>query len=176
MLRDFAEQMFEIIIRFQVVGFRGFCNAVYNGARFCPCNRINHHPVLLTDTESTDRLLGGVVVHRHFSVIQEHLQIFFLVHRVLKPFPCLAFLWDFPDRFLCPRKISLHQRAYAQLAAEFPFFCRDAIQEDFNYKRVVLGRVSVQEIYKLMDEFGDRLLEKNIRHYLGIKIVRGSGN
>lgn len=55
-------------------------------------------------------------------------------------------------------------------------FSRKTIQEDFNYKRVVLGRVSVQEIYKLMDEFGDRLLEKNIRHYLGIKIVRGSGN
>mgnify|MGYP006875298422 CR=1 FL=1 len=55
-------------------------------------------------------------------------------------------------------------------------FSGKAIQEDFNYKRVVLGRVSVQEIYKLMDEFGDRLLEKNIRHYLGIKIVRGSGN
>ena len=50
-------------------------------------------------------------------------------------------------------------------------FSGKAIQEDFNYKRVVLGRVSVQEIYKLMDEFGDRLLEKNIRHYLGINTI-----
>lgn len=42
-----------------------------------------------------------------------------------------------------------------------------AIQENFNYKRVILGRVSVKEIYALMERYGDRLLEKNIRRYLG---------
>lgn len=42
-----------------------------------------------------------------------------------------------------------------------------AIQEDFNYKRVILGRISVKEIYALMEEYGDSLLEKNIRRYLG---------
>lgn len=46
-----------------------------------------------------------------------------------------------------------------------------AIQENFNYKRVILGRVSVVEIYKLMEAFGDSLLEKNIRRYLGKNIV-----
>lgn len=46
-----------------------------------------------------------------------------------------------------------------------------AIQEDFNYKRVILGRVSVMEIYKLMEEYGDNLLEKNIRRYLGKNAV-----
>lgn len=46
-----------------------------------------------------------------------------------------------------------------------------AIQEDFNYKRVILGRVSVKEIYTLMDKYGDTLLEKNIRRYLGRNIV-----
>lgn len=46
-------------------------------------------------------------------------------------------------------------------------FSGKAIQEDFNYKRVMLGRVSITEIYQLMDAYGDRLLEKNIRHYLG---------
>lgn len=46
-------------------------------------------------------------------------------------------------------------------------FSGKAIQEDFNYKRVVLGRVSVSEIYKLMNEYGGRLLEQNIRRYLG---------
>ena len=50
-------------------------------------------------------------------------------------------------------------------------FSGKAIQEDFNYKRVILGRVSVSEIYKLMDEYGDRLLEKNIRRYLGRNII-----
>lgn len=46
-----------------------------------------------------------------------------------------------------------------------------AIQENFNYKRVILGRISVIEIYKLMEEFGDSLLEKNIRRYLGKNAV-----
>ena len=46
-------------------------------------------------------------------------------------------------------------------------FSGKAMQEDFNYKRVMLGRVAVNEIYRLMDEYGDQLLEKNIRRYLG---------
>lgn len=46
-----------------------------------------------------------------------------------------------------------------------------AIREDFNYKSVILGRTSVTEIYKLMKQHGDVLLEKNIRKYLGRNIV-----
>ncbi len=46
-------------------------------------------------------------------------------------------------------------------------FSGKAIQEDFNYKRVILGRVNVTEIKRLMEEYGDRLLEKNVRRYLG---------
>lgn len=42
-----------------------------------------------------------------------------------------------------------------------------AVQEDFNYKSVILGKVAVSEIHKLMREYGDALLEKNIRRYLG---------
>lgn len=46
-----------------------------------------------------------------------------------------------------------------------------AVQENFNYKRVILGRVSVREIYKLMEQYGERLLEKNIRRYFGKNAV-----
>lgn len=46
-----------------------------------------------------------------------------------------------------------------------------AIQEDFNYKRVIVGKVSVAEIYHLIEEFGDTLFEKNIRRYLGRNAV-----
>lgn len=49
-----------------------------------------------------------------------------------------------------------------------------AVREDFNYKRVIIGRVSVMEIYRLMKEHGDALLEKNIRHYLGKNAVNSS--
>jgi len=46
------------------------------------------------------------------------------------------------------------------------------IVEDMNYMRVMVGRVSVQEIHRLFDEHGDRLLERNIRRYLGLHTNR----
>jgi hypothetical protein len=46
-----------------------------------------------------------------------------------------------------------------------------AIKEDLNYKEVILGRISVTEIARLMDQYGDSLLERNIRKYLGINAV-----
>lgn len=46
-----------------------------------------------------------------------------------------------------------------------------AVHENFNYKRVILGRVSVMEVYRLMEEYGDSLLEKNIRRFLGKNVV-----
>ena len=41
------------------------------------------------------------------------------------------------------------------------------VAEDLNFKRVLVGRISVREIHRLFDEHGDRLLERNIRRYLG---------
>ena len=58
-----------------------------------------------------------------------------------------------------------------QSQVRFEHLSGKAIQENFNYKRVLLGRVSVMEVYKLMEEFGDSLLEKNIRRYLGKNVV-----
>lgn len=49
--------------------------------------------------------------------------------------------------------------------------CGKSLQEDFNYKRVIIGKVSAHEIHKLIKEFGDSLLEKNIRRYLGKNTV-----
>ena len=43
-----------------------------------------------------------------------------------------------------------------------------AIVEDMNYMRVLIGRVSVQEIQRLFNDNGDKLLERNIRRYLGL--------
>ena len=47
-----------------------------------------------------------------------------------------------------------------------------AIIEDMNYMRVLVGRVSAQEIQRLFDEHGDGLLERNIRRYLGLHTNR----
>lgn len=43
-----------------------------------------------------------------------------------------------------------------------------AIAEDYNYKRVLIGKASVLQLAELLDRHHDRLLEKNIRKYLGL--------
>ena len=43
-----------------------------------------------------------------------------------------------------------------------------AIVEDMNFLRVLIGRISVQEIHRLFTQHGDKLLERNIRRYLGL--------
>lgn len=43
-----------------------------------------------------------------------------------------------------------------------------ALIEDMNYSRVCIGRIPAKEIAELMEQYGDRLLEKNIRRYLGL--------
>ena len=47
-----------------------------------------------------------------------------------------------------------------------------AIVEDMNYMRVLVGRVSVQEIHRMFNDHGDKLLERNIRRYLGLHTNR----
>jgi len=46
------------------------------------------------------------------------------------------------------------------------------IVEEFNYKRVLLGKISVLEVAALMERYGDALLERNIRKFLGLRINR----
>ena len=48
----------------------------------------------------------------------------------------------------------------------------EAIVEDMNYMRVLVGRVAVQEIQRLFNDHGDKLLERNIRRYLGLHTNR----
>ena len=43
-----------------------------------------------------------------------------------------------------------------------------AVIEDFNYRRVLIGKVSVTEIAELFNRHNDLLLERNIRRYLGL--------
>lgn len=44
-----------------------------------------------------------------------------------------------------------------------------AIVEDMDFSRVLVGKVSVTEIAALIDRHGERLLERNIRRYLGLQ-------
>ncbi|NMF60582.1 AIPR family protein [Pseudanabaena yagii] len=44
-----------------------------------------------------------------------------------------------------------------------------AIVEDMSFSRVLVGRISVTEIASLIERHGERLLERNIRRYLGLQ-------
>lgn len=44
-----------------------------------------------------------------------------------------------------------------------------AIVEDMDFSRILVGRISVTEIAGLISRHGDRLLERNIRRYLGLQ-------
>jgi hypothetical protein len=48
-------------------------------------------------------------------------------------------------------------------------FSGKAIVEDFNFSRVFVGRIAVSEISAMIDRHGERLLERNIRRYLGLE-------
>lgn len=41
--------------------------------------------------------------------------------------------------------------------------------DSFGFKRVFIGKVNVAELARLFDKYGDRLLEKNVRKFLGTK-------
>jgi hypothetical protein len=51
-----------------------------------------------------------------------------------------------------------------------------AVIENFDFKRVLVGKVAVSEIAKLMQRYGDSLLEKNIRKFLGVNKNRVNQN
>lgn len=43
-----------------------------------------------------------------------------------------------------------------------------AVFEDMNFSRVCIGQIAITEIAHLMEQFGEKLLERNIRRYLGL--------
>ena len=47
-----------------------------------------------------------------------------------------------------------------------------SIHEDFNFKRVLVGKINVVELSNLFEKHGDNLLDQNIRKYLGMSTNR----
>jgi hypothetical protein len=67
-----------------------------------------------------------------------------------------------------------HERLVKILQASKPVDDRlqlsgKALIEDMNFSRVLVGRISVHEIATLIERHGERLLERNIRRYLGLQ-------
>lgn len=48
-------------------------------------------------------------------------------------------------------------------------FAGKAVVEDFNFSRVIVGKIAVTEVAALIDRHGERLLERNVRRYLGLQ-------
>lgn len=62
------------------------------------------------------------------------------------------------------RLLSAHKRVDDQIA-----LTGQAVIEDFpNFRRALIGRMDVGQLANLFDRHGDRLLERNIRRYLGL--------
>ena len=66
-----------------------------------------------------------------------------------------------------------HQRLIALMQAMQPVndvlrLSGKAVVEDFDYIRVIVGKIPVREVADLLHRHGDRLLERNIRRYLGL--------
>ncbi|MDR1342425.1 MAG: AIPR family protein [Prevotellaceae bacterium] len=47
-----------------------------------------------------------------------------------------------------------------------------SIQEDFNFKRVLVGKINIVALARLFEKHGDNLLDQNIRKYLGLSANR----
>lgn len=63
-----GEQMFEIIIRFQLVQFCGFRYTVDHGTRLCSPDGIVKQPVFLADTKRADEPLAELSISTFPSV------------------------------------------------------------------------------------------------------------
>jgi hypothetical protein len=67
-----------------------------------------------------------------------------------------------------------HEAMVKQLQAHQPLtatlhFAGKAVVEDMAYSRVLIGRLAVRDVAQLMHTHGNKLLERNIRRYLGLR-------
>lgn len=67
-----------------------------------------------------------------------------------------------PERLVKILQSSKSVKATLQLSGK-------AIVEDMEFSRILVGRISVGEIASLISRHGERLLERNIRRYLGLQ-------
>ncbi len=73
MLRDLPKQIFQILVNFQIIGFRGLNKTVNNSTGLGSVNSVNDVPVGPADRKRTYRALGRGVVYRHHTVFKKRL-------------------------------------------------------------------------------------------------------
>ena len=75
----FYEALESIYEKFQIIGFCSFYNTVNDCGRFGSMDRIDHLPVFLSDTETTDCPFGCIIIDRNIPICEKYPEIFFLI-------------------------------------------------------------------------------------------------
>lgn len=70
-------------------------------------------------------------------------------------------------RYIGPEELLALLQARKPISAELQF-TGQATVETFDFRRVLIGRMSVIELARLTNEYDNQLFEKNIRRYLGL--------
>ena len=82
MSRNLFQKILYIVKRLQIIRFCSFHNTVNDCRRFGSMNRIDHLPILLPNTKSSDCPFAGVIVNRNVSVCEKYPKIFFLIQSI----------------------------------------------------------------------------------------------
>lgn len=80
--RNLFQKILYIVKRLQIIRFCSFHNTVNDCRRFGSMNRIDHLPILLPNTKSSDCPFAGVIVNRNVSVCEKYPKIFFLIQSI----------------------------------------------------------------------------------------------
>ena len=131
MFWDHGQQMFRVLVRFQIVGLCCLCDTVDHSGCLCSVYGINDFPVLLSDAEATDGTLRSIIIHRNISIIQKYPEIFFLIQKVGKSSFQLAFYHDLFFFLFQVRKQSIYQWPDDHLTLRKSFFRREIFQFTF---------------------------------------------
>lgn len=76
MFGDLFQEILHIIKWFQMIRFCGFYNAVYDRGSLGSIDRIDHLPILLPDTKTTDGPFRCVIIYGDFSIPEKYPEIF----------------------------------------------------------------------------------------------------
>ena len=112
-----------------IIRFRSFHNTVNDCWRFGSMNHIDHLPIFLPNTKSSDCPFAGVIVNRNVSVCEKYPKIFFLI-QCISDSTTKFILFGYGYSFQVCKKC-IHKRFYNRLPLLKPFFRRKVIQFPF---------------------------------------------
>ena len=83
--RNLFQEMPHIIKGPQIIGFCSFHYAVNDCGSPGTIDCINHLPIFLPNTKTSDRSFGRIIIDWNISVCEKYTEIFFLIQRITEP-------------------------------------------------------------------------------------------